>query len=160
MKWDDFEAAAHEIAGIGRQRLEGPGLGLLGTLRQDGSPRISPVGTYFAARLLLFGVMSRSFKARDLARDARCVLHSVVTQPDAEEPEFKLYGHAAEVRDERSRNGCADAWWVSRPARDAIVFTLDIDHAALILWDIERSRMTAMRWSPAQGAKKVIRPYP
>src|SRR5207249_3618148 len=43
MMWSDFAVAAPELAAIGQQRIEATGLVVIGTLRRDGSPRISPV---------------------------------------------------------------------------------------------------------------------
>jgi hypothetical protein len=40
--WGALEAAAPEIARLGRERLHAAGVALLGTLRRDGSPRITP----------------------------------------------------------------------------------------------------------------------
>jgi hypothetical protein len=51
---------------------------LLGTLRRDGSPRISPVEPYLWEGQLLIGAMAWSPKAADLRRDLRYVLHSAV----------------------------------------------------------------------------------
>jgi hypothetical protein len=42
VSWGELEAAAPEIAGLGRERLEHVGVALLGTLRADGWPRIGP----------------------------------------------------------------------------------------------------------------------
>jgi len=44
MNWRDLEAAAPEIADLGKQRLDQARVALLATLRKDGSPRISPCG--------------------------------------------------------------------------------------------------------------------
>jgi hypothetical protein len=104
MTWGDFEAAAPALADRAQVRLEETRVALLGTIRADGSPRISPIEPYFAPGVLLLGAMASSAKARDLLRDARCVLHSVVTAPDAGEPEFKLYGRAAEVTEPSLRD--------------------------------------------------------
>ena len=41
--WADFAAAAPELAARGRERIEAHELILLGTIKSDGSPRISPV---------------------------------------------------------------------------------------------------------------------
>lgn len=42
MRWDEFEQACPEIAGIARERFERDELVMVGTLRKDGSPRVSP----------------------------------------------------------------------------------------------------------------------
>jgi hypothetical protein len=46
MIWCDLETAAPEIARLGKERFEPARVALLGTIRKDGSPRISPVEPY------------------------------------------------------------------------------------------------------------------
>ena len=46
MIWGDLEAAAPEIVRLGAERFQQSRVALLGTLREDGSPRISPVEPY------------------------------------------------------------------------------------------------------------------
>ena len=72
---------------------------MVGTLRRDGWPRISPVEPFFAGGQLYLGMMWRSVKALDLLRDPRCVVHSTVSNRDGTEGEFKVYGRAREVDD-------------------------------------------------------------
>jgi hypothetical protein len=157
MRWAELEQAAPELARAARQRLESTRVGLLGTIRADGSPRISPVEPYFTPAELLFGAMSRSAKARDLARDPRCVLHSAISGPDAGETEFKLYGR---VTGAVERDARADAWWQSQPADAARVFALSIEQAVSVAWALERGEMTVTRWSPQRGLEERTRSYP
>lgn len=159
MNWQDLEVEAAEIAELGRQALMRARVGLLGTLRADGSPRISPIEPYFSAGHLLFGAMAWSLKVRDLRRDSRCVLHSAITGPEAGEGELKLYGRAEEV-DERLRAACAEGWWISRPPESAFVFSLNIEEAAFIEWDYQGGEMIVRRWSSASGFRKRKRSYP
>lgn len=100
MSWRDLEASAPEIARLGKERLDQERVALLATLRNDGSPRSSPVEPYLSQGHLLFGAMPWSLKTRDLLRDSRCVLHSTVTGPDNGEGELKLYGRASEADDQ------------------------------------------------------------
>jgi hypothetical protein len=157
--WGEFAAAAPSLARTGRERLDRAGVALLGTVRKDGAPRISPVEPVFAEGHLLIGVMPWSLKARDLVRDSRCVLHSAVSALDAGESEFKLYGRALDVEDD-VRDARADAWWVSRPRGDARVFSLAVEQAALVEWDLHRGEMTLTRWAPEVGTSRVMRGYP
>jgi hypothetical protein len=53
------------------ERFEATGLGLLATLRADGSPRVSGLEPLFALGELWFGMMPESRKALDLLRDPR-----------------------------------------------------------------------------------------
>jgi hypothetical protein len=160
MIWRDFEAAAPEIARLGKERLDRARVALLGTLRKDGSPRISPVEPYLTRGHLIFGAMFWSLKTRDLLRDPRCALHSAISSPDSGEGELKLYGRATEVSDRRIRDGSPEAWWAERPTEAAVVFSLDVEQAAFISWDIEHGEMRVRRWSPEFGYSEATRSYP
>jgi hypothetical protein len=103
MRWDEFAAAAPELAALGEERLRGRELCLVGTLRKNGWPRISPVEPDFVDGELMLGMMPRSPKALDLLRDPRLVVHSVVSKRSGEEGDFKLYGRALDVREPERR---------------------------------------------------------
>jgi len=79
VRWDDFEDACPEIAGIARERFTLDQLVMLGTIRRDGSPRVSPCECDFGAGRLFVSMMWRSMKALDLLRDPRVVVHSVTS---------------------------------------------------------------------------------
>lgn len=160
MNWSDFEGAAPSLALAAKARLEATRIALLGTIRADGSPRISPIEPYFTPDDLLLGAMARSLKASDLVRDPRCVLHSAITEPDAGEPEFKLYGTATEVTDAARRSAPVGAWWLGQLPDAARVFALDIKEAASVGWALERGEMTVTRWSPVRGVEEETRRYP
>jgi hypothetical protein len=153
------ERAAPEIARLGKARLASARVALLGTLRRDGSPRISPVEPHIGAGQLLIGAMAWSAKAADLRRDPRYVLHSVVTSPDSGEGELELHGRAVEtVPDLRGVE--PDAWWLASAPDKAVVFTLHIGEALFVGWDIGRGLMTVHRWSARSGYSAATRPYP
>ena len=156
--WQELEAAAPMIARLARQRLEGMRVALLGTIRSDGSPRISPVEPYLSQGHLLFGAMSWSHKTRDLLRDPRCVLHTAITGPDAGEPEVKLYGRAVEAPTE-IRENCASGWWQTRHDA-AVVFILRVEVATSIEWNLHDGQMLSRRWSPGRGLTETARSYP
>jgi hypothetical protein len=157
--WCELETAAPDIARLGKQRLEQMRVALVGTVRKDGSPRISPIEPYLSGGHLLFGAMSWSLKARDLLRDPRCVLHSAITAPDSGEAELKLYGRAIEATAE-IREGCSDGWWHARPLDAAVVFDMGIEQATLISWELELGQMVVQRWSPGRGLTDTARSYP
>jgi Pyridoxamine 5'-phosphate oxidase len=159
MIWSDFERAAPALAGAARARLEATRIALLGTIRADGSPRISPIEPFFAGEHLLLGAMARSSKARDLARDPRCVLHSAISDPDAGETEFKLYAKVTEV-EQSVRELRPDAWWLSHDADVAHVYTVQVEEAASVVWALQRGELTLTRWSARAGLKEATRSYP
>jgi hypothetical protein len=156
--WRDVELGAPELARLGMARLNSARVALLGTLRRDGSPRISPVDAHFAKGQLLVGAVARSAKTDDLRRDPRYVLHSAVTGPDSGEGELKLYGTVDEAG--RSlRAAPADAWWLASAPEEAVVFTLQIERAVFVDWDTKPGLMTVHRWSPGSGYAVTSRPF-
>ena len=157
--WRDVELGAPELARPGMARLTSARVALLGTLRRDGSPRISPIEPYIAEGQLLIGAIAWSAKAADLRRDPRYVLHSVVTGPDTGEGELKLHGSATDASPDL-RGAAADAWWLACTPDKAVVFTLHIGQAVFVGWDTGRGLMTVHRWSPRSGYGMTSRPYP
>ena len=107
--WGEFATAEPELAAAGEAQFARTGLALVGTLRRDGWPRISPVEPFIVDGRLYLGMMWRSVKALDLLRDPRCVVHSTVSDRHGSEGEFKVYGRAVEVADLGERGRFADA---------------------------------------------------
>jgi Pyridoxamine 5'-phosphate oxidase len=155
--WRSFEVAAPRLSAAGLARLIP--LAMLGTVRQDGSPRISPIEPHLHEGELLIGAMTWSQKAADLRRDPRYVLHSLVTSPDTGETEFKLFGLAVHS-DDASRHSVAGAWWSGYPADVALVFELRIHAAIHVAWDTSAQLMTVDRWSTRHGYAQHQRHYP
>jgi hypothetical protein len=152
VSWPQLEAAAPELARHGRALLEPVGLAMLGTVRRDGSPRVSPIGTFFIENELVLGVMARSAKARDLERDPRCALQSIVNDPEAGESELKLYG--------RVERATADGGWWSGGREGAHVYRLLIEEAVFIDWDLPSQRLRVRRWTSPGGETVAERAYP
>jgi hypothetical protein len=158
VSWRDLEAGAPDLAGEGWARFERTRVALLGTVREDGSPRISPVEPFLRRGELVIGVM-RSPKLDDLRHDPRCVLHSSVSDIDGSEGEFKVHGRAMPTDDPALLN--ADGtWWAGRDPELVGVFTIEIEAAVLVTWSAEQERMTTSRWSRAAGARERTRSYP
>jgi Pyridoxamine 5'-phosphate oxidase len=157
--WAELARDAPEIARLGLARLGATRVAMLGTLRPDGSPRISPIEPYIVNGQLLVGAMASSQKAADLLRDPRCVLHSVVSGPDSGEGELKLHGSAVKAT-AGLRDAAAQAWWAARPQTQAVVFMLRIAVALFIDWDLEHGLMTVHRWNPQSGYRRSTRSYP
>ena len=134
MDWADFKRGAPELADFGEERFERTGFVLLGTLRQSGWPRISPVEPLIAFGCLWLGMMWQSRKALDLLRDPRCTVHSTVSNRDGTEGEFKLYGRAVDVHDATTRQRYGDALFEKigfKPEEPEFhLFRIDIESAA------------------------------
>lgn len=109
MRWADLERDAPRLAERARQRLVGPGVLLVVTVRRDGTPRLSPTEPLLLDGDLWLSMMWRSRKAADLVVDDRVLVHSVVTTPDGDEGEIKVRGRAVPVDDPERRLHYCDA---------------------------------------------------
>lgn len=156
MRWSDFAELCPELAAIGRRRLEERHLCLIGTLRADAWPRISPVEPYLVAGDLMIGMMAGSRKAADLLRNPRLVVHSAVTRWEADEGDFKLYGAAAAVHDPAERRRLYEAIgeaheWPEPMSEDPAyhVFRVEPTTAGYVCFD--GSSWQDWSWNPQRG---------
>ena len=94
MHWSDLERGQPRLARLGHERLIDPGVLLVATIRRDGTPRLSPVEPLLLDGDLWLSMMWQSTKARDLRRDPRVLVHSVITSREGTEGEFKVRGTA------------------------------------------------------------------
>ncbi len=129
--WEQFEAAAPAMAAVGRTQFEQSGVALIGTIRKDGSPRISCVEPCILDGVLYLGMMWQSRKALDLLQDPRLVLHNTICTSTGDEVEFSLCGRASEIRDPevRRRYRSERTEWQEPHFH---LFSLDIESASLI----------------------------
>jgi hypothetical protein len=158
MSWAALETAGPELAREGWARFERTRVALLGTIRVDGSPRISPVEPFLLAGELVFAVMA-SPKLDDLRGDGRCAIHSSVSDSSGTQGEFKVYGRAVPTS-EPSIVEAPDTWWHGRPRDRFEVFAVEIAEAVLVAWSTDLSRMRTFRWTPDSGVVQRERQYP
>ncbi len=109
LTWAEFRRAVPELAQKGEKLFRKTYVVLVGTVRKDGSPRISPVEPEFFDGELYMGMMWRSLKALDLLRDPRCTVHNAIADRMAKHGEFKLHGRARHVTDLAERGRYCDA---------------------------------------------------
>ena len=156
--WSDFTAAAPALAATGLERFEATGLVLVGSIRRDGYPRISPVEPVIAEGTLYLGMMYRSTKALDLYREPRCVVHSTVANRDGSEGEVKVYGRAQPIDDagERDRYGAAlfeQIGW--RPDGDFDLFAIDIEQVAFVRF--ADGKQVIQVWRPGSEVRETVK---
>lgn len=98
--WRDFTRQAPHIGEIFARRHTATGhLCMLGTVRPDGAPRISPMEPkFFDDELWLIG-MPHTAKFRDLARDPRFELHTATVDTHVSEGDAKVWGVVTDVHD-------------------------------------------------------------
>lgn len=157
MIWKLFAKQCPEIADVAEARLVRDGLALIGTIRRDGSPRISPNEVDFASDRLLLGMMWRSHKALDLMRDARITVHSVPTDRLNPEGDVKLYGRAVAEDDPDVRAAYREAileriaWAPEEP--EYHLFSLNVRAAAYTRFGDEDSY--ALAWDTRRGLRRL-----
>jgi hypothetical protein len=155
VRWHEFAAAAPELAGLGEERLRDRELCLLGTLRKNGYPRISPVEPEFVDGELMLGLMWQSPKALDLLRDPRCVVHSVVSDRAGTEGDFKLYGQAVSVDDPQVRARYRETvkaridWEPEEP--NYHLLAIDVESAGFVVFGKDRF---GLAWDPKRGLRR------
>ena len=158
MSWAEFQAAAPELAGFLEERLAATGLVLLGTLRADGWPRISPNEAFVVDGELLLGMMWRSRKAVDLLRDPRLTVMTPQVDRHAATGDLKLYGRVRDVTDLGLRERYADTLEAAigwRPSDPYHLFAVDVESAGYISFGEERR---LLRWTPAAGVEVLKHP--
>lgn len=158
MNWREFSAAAPELASFGEQRLRDTLLVMLGTIRADGSPRISACEAYIVDGDLMLGMMWQSKKALDLLRDPRLTV--VTPQADHESPfgDLKLYGRAVDVSEPARRKALEDAQQAAinwHPTEPYHLFAVDIESAGFISFGKDRKLLV---WSPDKGVRVLRHP--
>ncbi|MDP2673783.1 MAG: pyridoxamine 5'-phosphate oxidase family protein [Dehalococcoidia bacterium] len=161
MNWAEFAEAASELAQWGEERFKSTGLALVGTVRKDGLPRISPVEPLIVDGQLYLGMMWRSRKALDLLRDPRCLVQTVVCNRNDPAEDLKLRGNAAGVQDgatiERYCQALQEAidW---RPQGRFHLFALEIESAAHIKY-MENGDQVVREWRVGGRAQERVRSW-
>lgn len=156
MPWEQFAEACPEIGEIAQARFIRDQLVVVGMLRKDGWPRISPCEVDIAAGRLFLGMMWRSAKALDLLRDPRLVVHSVTCNREGTDGDIKLYGRAIEVSDGSLREAFRDSiraridWAPEEPSYH--LFSVDVERAGYVVFENGRQRIIV--WDPAGGSRR------
>ena len=154
MDWAEFARASPELAELGWERFSSRELCMLGTLRPNGWPRISPCELDLVDGRLMLGMMWRSPKALDLLRDDRCVLHSCTSDREGSEGDFKLYGRARPVGDEPAIDAYRAAiraridWEPTGPFH---LFAIEVESAGFVTFGTERY---GLAWDPQRGTRR------
>ena len=160
MLWAQFPEACPELSEIARARFARDQLVMVGTLRTDGWPRISPCEIDIAAGHLFLGMMWRSRKAIDLLRDPRLVVHSVTCNREGTDGDVKLSGRAVEVHDSALRSAFRRAilaridWTPEEPSYH--LFSVDIERVAYLIFGGGKQRI--MTWDPKRGFRQRSTP--
>jgi hypothetical protein len=113
LTYPQFLAAAPDVAVPIAQRLDAAGLGILGTVRRDGWPRVSPIEVAFLDGGLFMGMMPGSRKMADVQRDPRVTLLAPIADRHDTGGEGKLVGRLQQL-DDASAEATLRAFCVAR----------------------------------------------
>lgn len=161
MRWDEFTRAAPELAERARERFTAEQIFLLGTLRPDGSPRISGVECDFVDGELMTGMIWRSTKAQDLLRDPRCTIHSLVPDKAHEaenQGDIKLVARAVEVTDPARRRRYEDTIRIRidwAPEEPYHCFAFDLERAGMVRFGDHRE---VWSWRAGEAPRRRVIP--
>lgn len=108
--WHEFSLVAPHVAEVFTRRHAAAGhLCMLGTLRPDGFPRISPMEPSFFEGQLWIGGMPGTAKFGDLVLDPRFTLHTATVDPQVTNGDAKVWGVVEDVQDAALHQRYAEA---------------------------------------------------
>jgi hypothetical protein len=135
MTWRTFAAAAPEMAELGQAQFAAAGVALVGTVRRDGSPRISRVEPCVIEGELYLGMMWQSRKALDLLRDPRIVVCNAICSNTGTERELTLRGRGIAIADPAVRRRFMEAVAERSDWKEPFhLFAVAVESAALLTY--------------------------
>ena len=158
VRWAEFADAAPELAELGLAGFREQNLALLGTLRADGWPRISPNEIYLVDGDLLLGMMRNSWKAADLERDSRLTVMTPQCDREATRGDFKIYGRGVAITDPGARQRFGETIFAAigwRPLDPYPLYAVDVERAGYIDFSDDRR---LLRWTAAGGLERLVHP--
>ena len=139
--WEQLKQQAPDLARSIEGRLAANRHHILGTIRPDGTPRLSGTEVGVTPTQLRIGMMPDSLKLLDAQRDPRFELHTAPLDPDLVEGDGKLRGTLRSDGNVHDQPGSA--------------FVLDIEHASLVRVDNDALELTI--WNPTDGVRTIRR---
>jgi len=152
--WSGFEHEAPDLAAAVHARLTASLHSILGTLRTDGSPRLTGLEVHFGEGELWLAMMPDSRKADDLRRDPRFAIHSA---PDVElvEGDAKVGGRAVLVTDDDTIARFVARLPMELPESGMALFRAELTDASLAR--VEDGFMVIDGWHPGEPVRQVRR---
>lgn len=149
--WKHFAAAEPELASRARTLLTATTNAVLGTIRADGTPRLSGIDPFFVDGELWIGSMPHARKGDDLKRDPRMALHGIPWESrrvrdgseDPGEGDVKLTGRAVHVTDPAEHAGPSDRFRIEPDA--VVVIAVADDQLVVDRWSATGGRTTVRR---------------
>ena len=108
LSWGEFASVQQEMVEFGEKRIQ-LGVMYLATVKQDGYPRVHPFTPFVGSGRLFAFMEPTSPKAKDLQRNGKYSMHSLVTDMRGTNGEFQISGDATQVSDSASREAAIAA---------------------------------------------------
>lgn len=140
-RWTEFASSAPALAGAVRARFESNLHHVLGTVRADGSPRLSGTEISIADGEVSLGMMPNSMKLANVSRDPRVEIHSAPLEEDLVAGDVKLTGRLVHVGDVEGQPGSA--------------FVLDLERVSVV--QVRGETLLISVWTPAGGLREITR---
>lgn len=158
--WSDVEKAVPDLAAAVQAVFDAHKHKVLGTLRADGSPRVSGNETTFRDGEVWLGMMHRSVKALDLLRDPRLAIHSATVDPEMAAGDAKLSGRAVEETDAevilRFSAASGEDHGVE-PPEPFHLFRVEVTEVSLVRIGDPPDHLVIESWSEASGYTRTER---
>jgi hypothetical protein len=156
--WDEVARAEPELAAAVQARFDAHRHKVLGTLRADGSPRLSGIEVTFKEGELWLGMMPDSRKALDLRRDPRLALHSATVDPELLEGDARISGRAVEVTGAGAMTALVEGDARHEDGAPAgHVFSVDVTELMLIRIGDPADHLVIQSWHEGRGVERVER---
>ncbi|WP_228001977.1 pyridoxamine 5'-phosphate oxidase family protein [Nocardia australiensis] len=160
--WSQFTEEAPRIAAVFTRRHRATrNLCMLGTLRSDGFPRISPVEPIIFEDMLTIVGMPNTTKFKDLERDPRFCLHTATVDTQVGDGDAKLFGTVTDLHDKQVHARFAqklfdDSGLDLRGQEFDHFFIADLTGASTV--EVADNHMDVTIWKPTQG-ERVVRKH-
>jgi hypothetical protein len=156
--WSAVRSAAPDLAAAVQACFDAHVHKVIGTLRRDGSPRVSGTEATFWHGELWLGMMPDSVKALDLRRDPRFALHSATVDPEMAGGDAKLSGSAIEVTDDATVAAFVARFEEERgqvPPEPFHLFRCDV--TGIVRTTVEGEHLVVESWREGVGVRRVER---
>lgn len=148
-QWADIEKSEPDLASRIRARFEGHPHHVLGTVRLDGSPRLSGINVFFNDGRLWFGSMASARKVDDIRRDPRVAFYSATLDEHMNGGDASISGIAKPLSAET-----INVWRPESPT-DGDFFEVDIIRLHLV--EVVAEELVVSMWDNARGLRIVKR---
>jgi hypothetical protein len=153
-RWSEIETVAPELTERVRALFDAHTHHVLGTIRADGSPRLSGSEITFFEGDVWFGSMWMARKAADLRRDPRFSIHCGTVDPPVWAGDARISGTVEEFVDEAEFRRVFGEAGGQGPAHG---FRADISELVVVRLGEPADHLIVDSWTAATGRRSVIR---